>query len=268
MPKAILEAEDLTYRMSDKSLIERISLQFLPGKLYGVLGANGSGKSTLLKTLTGIWKPTSGHVLWKNHPLHTLSRQQISQIITLVPQSATIPFEFTVEELVTMGRYPHGRIHDGHQDRALLDWALDTVDVAALRRCSVNALSQGERQRVYIARALITESPVLLLDEPTANLDLKHQLQIWALLQGLTLQGKLIVVASHDLPACERICHHVMLMHQGRCAAQGTPSECLTEQALREIFGVGKDEARAYPSFKLVDRIGAEARSPQHRLSD
>lgn len=176
----MLEAHELSYQVNGKHLIKDISLQFSPGIIYGILGPNGSGKTTFLKNLAGIWTPTSGKTTWQGQELLKMERREISKTITLVPQYASVPFEYTVSEIIAMGRYSHGR-----KNRELFDWALTTVDTWHLKDRRMNEISHGERQRVYIARALVTESPVLLLDEPASSLDIKHQLQIWELLQKL-----------------------------------------------------------------------------------
>lgn len=234
----MLKALQVTYRLGGQDLIHDISLCFQMNRLYGILGPNGSGKSTFLKTLAGIWKPTAGQVLWKDQPLHSRNRREISQIISLVPQGVVSPFEFTVEQLVAMGRYPHDYHRSEKQAKELIRWALETVDAWHLRGRFVNQISHGERQRVYIGRALVVESPVLVLDEPTASLDIRHQLEIWELLQKLCQQGKLIIVALHDLQACQSFCDEGALFALGRCVAQGRLSECLTPDNLLNVFGV------------------------------
>lgn len=229
----MLRAENIHYKV-DKPLIKSIYLSFEKGKLYGILGPNGSGKSTLLKTLAGIWKPTEGKVWWKDRDLLSSDRKIISQTISLVPQNPQVQFEFSAAEMVAMGRYPHERktcndiIHD----------ALKKVDVWELRNRPITQLSQGEKQRVYIARALVTESPVLLLDEPTAALDVRHQLEIWALLEELKENGKIVIVATHDLVSAERHCDEVAVMKQGTCEASGKLIDILDDERLYSIFGV------------------------------
>ena len=233
----MLQTHAISYILDNRPLIREISLEFPEGLLYGILGPNGSGKSTFLKTLTGIWSHSSGHVLWQGENLLQKERREISKIMTLVPQNIQVNFEFSVREVVTMGRYPHGRGKKGQGD-AVIDWALSIVDACHLRDSFVTQLSHGERQRVYIARALVTESPILLLDEPTANLDIRHQLEIWQLLRELTVQGKLIIVANHDLAATERFCDQVVVFDQGCCLGKGSFAEVVNSPILSKVFGV------------------------------
>src|SRR5262245_1103527 len=208
----MLNTSGLAYAVQKKTLIKDICVQFYPGKIYGIIVPNGSGKTTLLKTVAGIRKPTMGSVLWQGRDLLSQSRQAISRTITMVPQNLQPTFDFTVEEFVAMGRYAHGR--DGF-NKGLIDKALHYVDAEAFRKHPVNQLSQGERQRVYIARSLVTEAPVMLLDEPVAHLDIRHQRDIWMLMKQLATQGKTIVVTNHDLMYTKQYCEYLYLFHEG-----------------------------------------------------
>ena len=257
----MLEANQVSYTVQNKALIHRISLSFQPGVLYGIVGPNGSGKTTLLKTLAGLWPPTHGEVRWQGQPLHEQSRQTISQTLTLVPQNPLCDFAFTAYDLVAMGRYPHGGSRK--RDHELIEWALRTVDGWQLRDRSVPELSGGERQRIYIARSLVTESPVILLDEPTSSLDIGHQLDIWRLLKRLVQQERTIIVTTHDLNMTECFADNVALMHQGHCVGSGTFDEVITSSVMEEVFGVTSAVTRSMsvsPSRKLTAKIAKEAK--------
>lgn len=234
----MLHAQQLQFFLSHRALLEDVDLTFESGFVYGIMGPNGAGKSTLLKNLSGIWMPTSGSVLWKGKNLLTMEREEISRTVSMVPQQPSVLFEFTVEDLVAMGRYPHGRCRHHAEDQGKVDWALKQVDALGLRDCPVRELSHGERQRVYIARALVTESPVILLDEPTASLDLRHQMGIWFLVRELAAQGKVVLVVLHDLEACQRFCDRVVLMKEGRCIAAGDCKELLQPHVLHDLFDI------------------------------
>lgn len=229
-----LEAEDLTYMQSGRTLLHETTLTFSEGKLIGIIGPNGSGKTTLLKILCGLWQPTSGRVLWHGQELLKCSRGEISKIITLVPQNPQLSFDFTVEEFVAMGRYPHGR---GYTTEQLMGW-LEEVELAAMRGRSLHRLSHGERQRAYFARALATGAPVLLFDEPAANLDIRHQSTVWKLMKRLTQQGKTILVANHDLEYTQSFCDEVVVLKGGRCHGVGSATALMTPAAIRSIFTV------------------------------
>ncbi|MBA3957680.1 MAG: ABC transporter ATP-binding protein [Parachlamydiaceae bacterium] len=222
----MLDTKSLSY----KKLLHAITLTFVPGRLYGIIGANGSGKTTLLKTMSGIWAPTSGHVFWQNADLLKMERRTISQTLSLVPQNPQVHFDFSVAEMVAMGRYAHYSVQP--QD---IEEALSAVNALHLKQRPISQLSSGERQRVYIARALITKAPVILLDEPTASLDVRHQEEIWLLLQRLSQQGKVVIMASHDLNAVTRYCTDMIAMQMGLCVA-AEPVSFLTPEFLRGLF--------------------------------
>jgi iron complex transport system ATP-binding protein len=231
-----LTIHHLTYCIDRHPLIKNISLTFKPGILYGILGPNGSGKSTLLKTMARIWAPTKGSLLWQGEDLLQFSRIAMSRTLSLVPQNPEFYFDFNVYSMVAMGRYPHGcRSPEAHRH---IEEALRQVDAWHLQHQPLSQLSGGERQRIYIARALATQAPILLLDEPTSYLDLRHQLEIWQLLRHLVKEGKLVIVAVHDLLAAQRFCDELVILNQGHCQATGCYAEIMTPRLLQEVFGV------------------------------
>ncbi len=246
-----LIASNLSYALNKKSLLKDISLEFEGGRLHGILGPNGAGKSTLLKLISGIWKPTQGSVSWNGTALLDKERQAISRIISLVPQHPQPSFDFLVEDVVAMGRYAYDRSYWNAAEAPMVHQALTTVDAWHLRRRCVNQLSYGERQRVYIARALVTESPILLLDEPTASLDIQHQLEIWQLLEQFVKNGKIVIVTTHDLAIAERYCHHVAVLHHGQCVGNGNFNSLMTPNLLQEVFGVVEKPMTSSKNYTL-----------------
>ncbi len=243
----MLKAQNLSFILNEKLLIQDINLQFNPGILYGVIGPNGSGKSTLLKLLSGIWAPTAGNVVWQGENLLAKPRREISKTVTLVPQNPQVHFDFRVNEMVAMGRYPYGAQRGNHVEQALT-----AVDAWHLKDRSILHLSHGERKRVYIARALITESPVLLLDEPEASLDVRHQLEIWHLLKKLTAQGKIIIVTNHDLAATVRFCDDIAILNQGRCHSTGPCKTVFSATLLKDVFGVRANPLLNIPHYDVA----------------
>lgn len=245
-----LSIRRLTYRLKQRALIEKIDLDFRPGILYGILGPNGSGKSTLLKTVSRIWNPTEGTLLWQEKDLLQFSRLEMSRTLSLVPQNPPLYFDFNVQQMVSMGRYPYGcRTPEAYEQ---IGHALRIVDAWHLRDRTIAQISGGERQRVYIARALATQAPILLLDEPTSYLDLRHQLEIWELLKMLVKSGKLVIVAVHDLLAARRFCDELVVLQGGRCKAAGSYEQCMTPGLLQEVFGVEQQELAGQTHFKTI----------------
>ena len=210
----MLEIRNLTFQ---KRLIN-ISLSCRSREIHALLDPNGSGKSTLLKGIVGLLATSLDCIFWQGEALHQKPRNKISQIVTWLPQQLNIPFEYTVEEFVGMGRYMHG-------DQGEIEPYLERTDLLCWRRRPVQELSQGEKQRVYLARALATEAPVLLLDEPQAHLDLGRQKQFWVLLQELANEGKTLLVANHDWHSSRKYCTHAAVLERGTCVMQGAISE-------------------------------------------
>jgi ABC-type cobalamin/Fe3+-siderophores transport system ATPase subunit len=206
----MLEVRNLSFEKRLSSL----SLTCHPGDIHALLGANGSGKSTFLRGVMGLLHLSTDCVYWKGDPLHQKTRPEISRIVTWLPQQLQIPFDYTVEEFVAMGRYMHG-------NKGRLEPYLERTDLLEWRTRPLKELSQGEKQRVYLARALATEAPVLLLDEPQAHLDLGRQKQFWTLLQTLAKEGKTFIVANHDLHSSRNYCTHATFLEKGQCLWQG-----------------------------------------------
>lgn len=265
----MLEIEGIHLKKRNKTILSSLTLRFLPGKLYAILGPNGSGKTSLLKVLNGTWQPTAGVAFWQGTPLHTFPRHALSQILSLVPQNPWSPFAFSVTDLVAMGTYALQYKTPSPLRRITIDEALKAVDAYHLKDEWVTELSTGERQRVYIARALVSECPVLLLDEPTSNLDIAHQLEIWALLGRLVQGERSIIVTSHDLSMCERFCDRVAVLHHGSCVGEGSPQQVLNEETLKSVFGVrrltnGAPFAPAHTENRLryTDRVASPSLCP------
>lgn len=229
----MLNLTNLTYHFNRNKLIEDICLDFYPGKISGIIGPNGSGKSTLLKTMCGIWKASNGDIIWKEQSLLHLPRKILSEIITLVPQNPHIAFDFTTEEMILMAQHLQPV-----QKRESISWILNSTNLLELRHRPITQLSSGERQRVYIARAIATGAQILLLDEPTSSLDIQHQLTVWKLLKALAEQGKTIIVTLHDLQAAKKNCDDVAIMSKGKCLTQGPYSDSVTPLVLQDVFGV------------------------------
>ena len=227
-------------------LVRGVSLEISPGRLTALVGPNGSGKSTILRLLAGLWRPTEGQAQFNGENLRQLPRRRLARQVTFVPQDARLDFSFTVRDVVAMGRHPHlGRFRrENPQDRKAVGEALERADVVHLSERPANALSGGEKQRVLLARSLATQADVILLDEPTANLDVDHTLEILDLCRALCREKKAVAVALHDLNAVWRFADRVALVHQGRLRATDEPARVLTNETLKEVFRVRTEYAQ------------------------
>jgi iron complex transport system ATP-binding protein len=208
--------------------------------MIALIGPNGSGKSTLLRTAGGVLRAAAGRVLIDDVDLATLAPRQIARRIAVVPQEGPVPAGLMVREMVDLGRTPYARVLLGStaSDRHAVEWAMEVAEVSSFADRFVDELSGGERQRVILARALAQEPSLLLLDEPTANLDLHHQVAMLELVRGLSRERGLTVLAAvHDLQLAALYCDRVALMHEGRIVSQGSPEDVLTEPLLLAAFG-------------------------------
>src|SRR5580765_6206408 len=235
------------YRSGTPLVVDDVSLTIAPGSMVGILGPNGSGKTTLLKMLSGTLMPTSGNVLFDGRPLSRWQRRDLARRIAMVPQETHAPFDFTVLDIVLMGRFPHlGTFAlEGPEDLAIAKQALASAGASAFEDRPFATLSGGEKQRVVIASALAQSPELLLLDEPTTSLDLGHQLDVQLLLAALNRdRGVTMVLSTHDLNLAAALCRHLILLRAGRVVAQGPTEAVLTPAAVRTLYGVDADVQR------------------------
>jgi iron complex transport system ATP-binding protein len=214
------------------------------GGLVGILGPNGSGKTTLLRLLGGLLRPSAGRILLDGIDLRTVPRAIAARRMAMVPQETQLAFEYTVLEMATMGRYPHLRAFEieGPEDLDIAREALRATGTDHLASRLFNTLSGGEKQRVVIAAALAQDPEFLLLDEPTASLDLAYQLEIRSILQKLNRERDLtIVVSTHDLNFAASLCRELVLLRQGRVLAAGATTAMLEPSLIRKLYGVDVD---------------------------
>jgi iron complex transport system ATP-binding protein len=235
-----LALQNAGLEIDGRRIVRGVSLELRGGSLLALIGPNGSGKSTLLRLLGGLWQPSEGAALLDGQSLKALPRRAIARGIAYTPQDTHLDFAFTVREIVMMGRHPHlGRFQpEGELDRAAAGEAMRRADVAQLAERFVTELSGGERQRVLIARSLATEAPIILLDEPTANLDIAHALDLLALCRALAREGKAIAIALHDLNLAARFADEIVLLDRGVVAACGATAAVLSPEIIGEVFGV------------------------------
>jgi iron complex transport system ATP-binding protein len=235
-----LAAEGLVYQVQAKRLLDRVSLKAERGTFVGLIGPNGAGKSTLLKTVSGLLRAQEGSVSLEGIDLTSTSTKQVARTLAQASQTPPYTYGFTGVELVLMGRYPHmGRFQvEGAEDRRIASEAMALTQTEEFADRLVETLSGGERQRVFIAAALAQQPHVLLLDEPTSNLDIQHQLKTLDIVQGLVEQGMTAVAAIHDLSLAARYCSSLVLMNDGKVLAEGDAEDVLTSANIEAAFGV------------------------------
>jgi len=233
----LVDVRDLSVAHGDVAVLEGVSLSVERGEFVGLVGPNGAGKTTLLQVVNGIVDPDEGTVLVDGDPVSSLSSRAASRRVATVPQDTTVAFEFPVADVVEMGRTPYrGRVGRDTGADAAVERALERTETARFRDRSVGSLSGGERQRVVLARALAQETPALVLDEPTASLDVNHQVRTLALVRELTREGKGALAAIHDLDLAARFCDRIAVLADGDLLAVGSPETVLTDEHLRVAF--------------------------------
>ncbi|MEC2073880.1 ABC transporter ATP-binding protein [Alkalihalophilus marmarensis] len=233
----MLSVSKLTTTIEHKDIIHQVSMHIESGKFVGLIGPNGSGKSTLLKTIYRIYEPRAGLVTMNGQDISTLTHKELARRMAVVAQEGSAPFDFTVEEIVLMGRNPHKRFFEGdtREDSYNTNQALVKVGLEGYSNRSFSTLSGGEKQRVLIARAFVQKANVLILDEPTNHLDIQHQLHILDVVKSLNVST---LAAIHDLNLAAAYCDIIYVINGGEMVKQGSPSEVLTGDLVKEIFQV------------------------------
>lgn len=235
-----LEAHSVGFQLQGRWIINEVSLLFRAGQLTAVIGPNGAGKSSLLRVLAGLQRVSTGKVTLDGTNLTSIPRRTLAGRLSFVPQSSQFPFAFTVREVVATGRNPHiGRFQrERTEDRESIERAFALTDIAHLANRVVTELSGGELQRVMIARSLATKPDIILLDEPTANLDPAHALDVLELCRSLAAAGTLVVLTTQDLGMVIRYVDRIAMMKSGAVVATGTSDDVLTDSTLYSVFGV------------------------------
>ena len=232
-------------RGEDSHIFRDLTVTIPAGQMLGIIGPNGSGKSTFLKLLAGIVRPQNGTILLDEHDVGSLSPDTIGRMVAYVPQEFQAAFPFTVQDIVLMGRYPHRRAGlwdlwgwERSDDYAAAERAMARLTVLHLADTAIGELSGGERQRALIARALAQEPDILLLDEPTAFLDLNYQLEISRILRSLVQErGLTIILVSHDLNLASQYCDRLLLLDRGRLVVLDDPVTVLRPEVLEPVYG-------------------------------
>ncbi len=271
----LLEGRGLGHRFGERSVLADVDLSLLAGSIVVALGPNGAGKTTLLRTLSGVLSPDRGEVRIEGRLLPEYSRREVAQRVAVIPQDLTVPFPFRVQEMVAMGRAPRlgalGR--EGAEDREAVGRALARMGLARFDDRAFPTLSAGERQRVLLARAFAQDAPLLLLDEPTAHMDLGHRLFVFESLRDWVhndAEARAVLVVTHDLTLAAAFADAVLLLHEGRVVSSGTPEEVLIPERIESVYAaeveVGRDREGHLRIVALRSRIRYSARpdGPDH----
>ncbi|MGB3027981.1 ABC transporter ATP-binding protein [Paradevosia shaoguanensis] len=238
-----LQLENVSFAIGERTLVRDVSLTVAPGEMIGLIGPNGAGKSSLLRTIYRTNRPSSGRVTVNGENIWQRPASWVARHVGAVLQDMPAEFPLTVRDVIAMGRSAHKRLleADSTHDRALIEAAIDLLQLRPLETRAFRTLSGGERQRTLVARALVQQPAVLILDEPTNHLDIHHQLQLLRFVRSL---GITVVAALHDLNLAAMFCDRIVMLHQSEMIATGAPEAVLTEENLANIFRIEATLAR------------------------
>ena len=273
-PAYEVERLQFRYRTGSEWVLNGLSFEVHPGEIFGVIGPNGSGKTSLLKLLARVLTPQEGTVCLFGCDLSAMRQDAVARTVALVPQDNSEIFPFTISEMVLMGRFPHHRAGpwglrgfgwESTEDVRLAEAAMQETDVLHLAHRVIRDVSGGERQRAIIARALTQQPQVLLLDEPTAFLDLNHQVDICAILRRLNEErGLTVVLVSHDLNVASQYCDRLLLLNAGTAFCMGTPEEVIRLDVLKAVYGcevlVDRHPDTGAPRVTLPGRVAVRSK--------
>jgi len=243
----MIELKDVSLGYDHRVILNNINFKVVPGEILGLIGPNGSGKSTLLKGITRLINIFSGHIFIDGQDIKSIKRGELARLVATVPQNPVLPEAFTAFEMVLMGRTPWLGLlrYEGEKDMAIAWQAMEATKTEVFADRRVGELSGGERQRLIIARALTQQPKVLLLDEPTAHLDINHQVEILDLVKSLCNEQSLAVIAAlHDLNLAAQYCDWLVMLNGGGIHSEGIPPDVLTAQNIKEVYGA---EVCVYP---------------------
>ena len=234
------EIQNLTFAYSKDRVIDRVSLGIEAGEFVSLIGPNGAGKSTLLKLMVGLARPSDGAVLFEGRPVTDYRPHELARKVAFVPQETRVVFPFTASEMMLMGREARRTrtLFDTPEDALVVGEAMALTETSGLAKRIFNELSGGERQRVVLASALVQQPEVLLLDEPTVYLDLKHQLDFYEMLTRLNRNGMTVVAVTHDVNLAARYAERIVVLDHGRIAADDTPETVIVPRLLEEVFEI------------------------------
>ena len=230
----------ITFGYDGKDTLKDINIECGRGEFVGLIGPNGSGKTTLLRCINGVLKPKMGTIFVDGRNIDKMKIKEIAKLCANVPTDAAEDLALTVHEFVFLGRYPYvsGMWWESKDDEQIVEGALKTFKLEALAHRKLCELSSGEQSRVLLAKAVVQRPQVMLVDEPSAHLDLRYKMEVMEELHALSRTGITVVTASHDLNLMSKFCDRVLMISQGKIVSFGLPSEVMTEQNIREVYGV------------------------------
>lgn len=232
-----LKIEGLEYKIGKQKILKGIDLEIPKGKFVGIIGPNGSGKSTLLKNIYRVYKPNKGKIYIDSKEINEMKSKEIAKELAILAQESSTQFDFTVEDVVKMGRYPYKSMFEDYskEDIKLVDEMIKRVGLEKYKDRNFNTLSGGEKQRAFIARALVQDTDFIILDEPTNHLDITYQIQLMDIIKDLNVT---VFAALHDMNISAMYCDYIIVMKQGEILKSGTVDEIFTSETIKEVFGV------------------------------
>ena len=232
-----LKVKNLEFYIQGKKILNDISLDIPKGSFVGIIGPNGSGKSTLLKNIYRVYKPSKGEIIINNNSLSSLSSKECAKQISVLAQESGTNFDFTVKQIVEMGRYPHKKMLENYNatDKTIVECMINKLGLSSYSDRLFNSLSGGEKQRTLIARALTQESDFMILDEPTNHLDIGYQIQIMDIVKKLDIT---VLSAIHDMNIAAMYCDYLIVMKEGKILDFGPAKKILTSDMIKDVFGV------------------------------
>jgi iron complex transport system ATP-binding protein len=254
-----VKVSGISFGYNGKTTLDGIDLECARGEFIGLIGPNGSGKTTLLRCINGVLKPKVGTIFVEGKNIDRMKIKEIARICANVPTDAAEDLTLTVHEFVFLGRYPYvsGMWWESKDDEAIVDKAIATFKLESLVNRKLTELSSGEQARVLLAKAVVQHPQVMLVDEPSAHLDLRYKLEVMEELRSLSRSGITVITASHDLNLMSKFCDRVMMISQGKIVAFGLPADVMTEENIRNVYGVEvrifceEDEIYAIPKRSI-----------------
>lgn len=236
--QSILSIQNVSFSYGRQEIIHNISLDIEEGEFVGIIGPNGSGKSTLLRICASFLRPDKGTILFSGKDLSEYSIKELAKAMATMPQSMDVFFPYSVEDFISIGRYPHMRcsLFEQKREDELIRDIMETMDMGYLAGRRITDLSEGERQRVFLAQCIAQDPVLMLLDEPISHFDIRYQIKTLDILEGLNKEGLTMIIVLHDLNLASEFCSRVVLMSEGRVYKQGTPHDVITFKEIEEVY--------------------------------